>query len=174
MRKLALVVCLLVSTVAFAQQDNKQNGLFLFVTNPGRGGTTGVGGTYWEGAFGVALQRMFTPHVSGEVTVSRQRQITGNAFIGPTGVVEYGQFVNWYTPVDLTARYHFFTDGSWKPYAGAGVRLIDGHGAGDLTGGVIWQFHRSLGLRFDGKVLLGNQDRYNETFNASIGLAWRF
>ncbi len=173
MRKLAIVLAFLVSTAAFAQQD-KPTGFYVFVTNPGYGHSE-RSGSYWSGAFGVALQRMFTPHFSGEVTVSRDRQNRGYTLFGPDGtVVENRWLISYSTPVDLTARYHFLTDGAWKPYAGTGVRWVDSRAFFDLTGGVIWQFRPSLGLRFDGKLLLGNQSRFNDTFNASAGLAWRF
>ena len=67
MRKL-IVICLFVSTAAFAQQS-RPNGFYVFVTNPGGGGSTNE--RNWQGAFGIALQRMFAPHFSGEVAVSR-------------------------------------------------------------------------------------------------------
>ena len=174
MRKLVVAVAsLLVSTAALAQQD-KPTGVFVFVTNPGYGQSE-RSGNHWDGAFGVALQRMFTPHVSGELTVSHDQHISRFAALDQGGnVIAYHTFTATSTPVDLTARYHFFSDGAWKPYVGAGVRYVDSRAFGDLTGGVVWQFRPSLGLRFDGKVILGNQPRFNDTFNGSAGLAWRF
>ena len=174
MRKLVVAVAfLLVSTAAFAQQD-KPTGVFVFVTNPG-GGSSERSGSYWDGAFGVALQRMFTPHISGEVTVSRDHHTSRfTAFDQNGDIIEYRTFTSDSTPVDLTARYHFFTDGAWKPYAGVGVRYVESRAFGDLTGGVVWQFRPSVGLRFDAKVLLGNESRFTDPFNGSVGLAWRF
>ena len=165
MRRFAVIVALLISTAAFAQ--DKPNGVYVFLSNPG-GGSSDHSGSYWEGAFGVALQRMFTPHLSGEVTISRERHHAAFSIFGESG----SSYTNT-TPVDLTARYHFLDDGSWKPYAGLGARWVDGRAMADVTGGVVWQFRPSLGLRFDAKLLLGN-NAFNDTFNGAVGLAWRF
>jgi len=174
MRKLIVVaVCLLVSTAAFAQQD-RPNGIFVFVSNANWSYST-TSGSNWDGAFGVALQRMFTPHVSGEVSVSYDRRTSRvTAFDSSGNILSSHTFTNDFTPIDLTARYHFLNDSSWKPYAGVGARIVDGRAIGGVTGGVIWQFRPALGLRFDAKVLLGNQSRFTDTFNGSAGLAWRF
>jgi Outer membrane protein beta-barrel domain len=174
MRKLIVVaVCFLVSTAAVAQQ-NKPNGLFVFVTNPSWGYSTGSGSN-WDASFGVALQRMFTPNLSGEVTVSHERHTGRVLSFDPNGnVIDSRTFTDDFTPVDLTARYHFLNDSAWKPYAGVGARYVEGRAIGGLTGGVVWQFRPALGLRFDAKVLLGNQSRFTDTFNGSVGLAWRF
>jgi len=177
MRKLVVAVAfLLVSTAAFAQQD-KPTGVFVFVTNPGYGSSE-RSGSYWEGGFGVAVQRMFTPHVSAELTVSRERHITRLARFDLNGNIipdaPLRKFTNDVTPVDVTARYHFFKDSAWKPYAGVGVRYVESRAIGGLTGGVVWQFRPSVGLRFDAKVLLGNESRFTDPFNGSVGLAWRF
>jgi outer membrane protein W len=174
MRKLVVAAAfLLVSTAASAQQDNP-TGIFVFVTNPGYGHSD-RSGSYWDGAFGMALQRMFTPHVSAELTVSRDHHtVRTTAFDQNGDIIDSRTFTSDSTPVDLTARYHFFTDGAWKPYVGAGVRYVESRAFGDLTGGVVWQFRPSLGLRFDGKVVIGHQPGFNDTFNGSAGLAWRF
>ena len=174
MRKALLFIAVssLFSTVAFAQE--KPTELYIFVTNPGYT-SSNYSGDQWDGAFGVALQRMFTSHVSGEVTVSRRRDISGFTTFNPDGtVLESRRFIGYSTPVDLTARYHFLNDSAWKPYAGIGARWVDSRSYLDLTGGVLWQFKPSFGLRFDGKLLLGNQSRFQDTFNASAGLTWRF
>ena len=175
MRKLAVIVVLLVSTSLSAQQD-KRNGLFVFVSNPGYTESKSSG-HQWDGAFGLALQRMFTPHVSGELTVSGQRDIMRSVSFNPDGTFGEGRtFVAYSFPTDLTARYHFFTDNSWKPYVGAGARWSPSAGRAllDLTGGVVWQFRPTFGLRFDGKLLLGTESRFDSRFNPSVGLTWRF
>lgn len=178
MRKLIVIaVSLLASTAAFAQQQDKPTSFYVFVSNPGFTYSENSGSN-WEGAFGVALQRMFTPHVSGELSVSRDHRISrlprfdvnGNIIEGaPARKINHD-----FTPVDLSARYHFFNDSTWKPYAGVGVRYVESRAVGSVTGGVVWQFRPSLGLRFDAKVLLGNQPTFTDTFNGSAGLAWRF
>ena len=172
MRKLIVLCTLLVSTAAFAQE--KPNGLFVFVTDPTYTSSRSTGGR-WDGAFGVALQRMFTPRFSGELSVSRQSDRSGFTTFNPDGtVLESHVFTRYSTPVDLTARYHFLNDSTWKPYAGIGGRWVDSRGFLDLTGGVLWQFRPSLGLRFDGKLLFGGQTRFDNRFNGSAGLTWRF
>jgi hypothetical protein len=159
MRKTMLIaVCFLVSGAAFAQQD-KPNTFHVFLTNPGYV-SSDLSGSHYTGAYGLGFQRMFTPHFSAEASLLRESRFGGRL---PNR-----------TPLDLTARYHFFTDSSWKPYAGAGVRLVDGNSAFDLNGGVVWQFHRTLGLRFDAKVMAGDKSTLREMTNGSIGLSWRF
>lgn len=177
MRKLVVAVAfLLVSTAVFAQQD-KPTGIYVFVSNASFTYSE-QSGSNWDGAFGLALQRMFTPHVSAELTVSRDRQVTRFPRFDPNGNIIDGaplrKVTDEFTPVDLTARYHFLNDSAWKPYAGIGVRYVESRAIGDLAGGVVWQFRPSLGLRFDAKVLLGNQGQSTDTFNGSAGLAWRF
>ena len=176
MRKLIVIaVSLLASTAAFAQQD-KATGIYVFVSNA-TFSYSDHSGSNWEGAFGVALQRMFTPHVSAEVSVSRDRRTSSIPAFDFNGNLIEGRpirFTHDYTPVDLTARYHFFNDSTWKPYAGVGVRYVENRAVGGVTGGVVWQFRPSLGLRFDAKVLLVNQQAFTDTFNGSAGLAWRF
>jgi hypothetical protein len=167
MRKLGVAVAfLLVSTAAVAQQD-KPTAIYVFITNAGFTYSE-RSGSDWEGAFGVALQRMFTPHVSAEVSVSRDRRFSRLLAFDPNGNVIDGYtrtITHDFTPVDLTARYHFLNGSAWKPYAGIGVRYVESRAVGDLTGGVVWQFRPSLGLRFDAKVLLGNQPRFTDTIN---------
>jgi len=173
MRKLVVVLCVMFSAAAaFAQQQ--PTAITVFVTNPGFTHTR-QSGNQWDGAFGVALQHMFTPRISGEISVSRKTDVSGFTTFDTEGnVVEDRMFVGHSTPVDLTALYHFRTDGAWKPYAGLGVRREDGTVFGDLTGGVVWQFHRALGLRFDGKLLVGGNTRFSDELNGSVGLSWRF
>jgi outer membrane protein W len=173
MRNMIVAVCLvLLATAAVAQE--KPTAVYVFLTNPGVTHSDHTG-TRWEGAFGVALQRMFTPRLSAEVAVSQESKTAGFVSFNPDGTVREDRvFTETTLPVDLTARYHFFTHGSWKPYAGLGVRYVDRRTFGDLTGGVVWQFRPALGLRFDAKVLVGGDSRFNDQVNGSVGLSWRF
>ena len=171
MRQLAFILCLFVAGAAFAQE--KPTAVFVFVTNPGFSHGK-ESGTSWDGAFGIALQRMFTPRFSGELTVSRERDVGGYTIFGPNGeVIESRRAVNYSTPVDLAALYHFRTDGSWKPYAGLGARWDDSRTFADLTGGVVWQFRPAVGLRFDLKAAIGGESPAGDSLNGSVGLAWR-
>src|SRR5207247_9063214 len=74
MRKLIVFLSLFVATAAFAQQ-NKPNGFFIFVTNPGY--AREPGGNECNGAFGFALQRMFSPRFSGEIAISHDSETFG-------------------------------------------------------------------------------------------------
>jgi outer membrane protein W len=169
---LVAVLMLLFSAVAFAQE--KPTAVYVFVTNPGVVHSQNVG-TRWEGSFGIALQRMFAQRWSAEVAVSQQSRLRGFTTFNPDGsVIESRVFTETTLPVDVSARYHFHTQGAWKPYAGLGMRWIEGTTSAGVTGGVVWQFHRTLGLRFDGRVLIGNDSRFDDTINGSVGLSWRF
>ena len=130
---------------------------------------------YWQGAFGLALQRMFAPRFSGELAVSRDTQFTRVRTFNAdfTEGASY-KLITRTTPIDLTGRYHFLNDTNWKPYIGAGTRLVDGRAFFGVTGGVIWQFRPALGLRFDTKFLVSDRPVHNERLYNSIGLSWRF
>lgn len=184
MRKIALLlVCLLISLSVFAQQPQKRNSLYVFVTNP-RGGWSEGGGSSYEGAIGLALQHKFTPRWSGELAVSRQRDHTGYILFDPNGNrIESREFDVDSTPIDVGAQYHFLNDSNWKPYLGLGARYntntrqlhID---RGDqilygATGGVVWQLRSAFGIRFDGKVLLGDTGHLDRV-NGSVGVTWAF
>ena len=172
MRKLIIVICLFVATAASAQQ-NKPNGFYVFITNPGY--ASEPAGHGWNGAFGVALQRMFSPRFSGEVAVSHDTETFVFRSFTSGGTLLAGHQVTAYSlPVDLTARYHFLNDSSWKPYIGAEARYVDSRAFFGMTGGVVWQFRPALGLRFDSKLLVSDRPVHGERLYNSIGLSWRF
>jgi len=82
------------------------------------------------------------------------------------------------TPVDVTGKYHFLNQSSWKPYIDVGARWTDSS-IGDRVlasagGGVAWQFSRTMALRFDARAFFGNRPTHLDTVNASFGLGWRF
>ena len=135
MRKLIVFLSLFVATAAFAQQ-NKPNGFFIFVTNPGY--ASEPRGNELNGAFGFALQRMFSPRFSGEIAISHDSETFGFRSFKSDGTLLAGHVVTVYSlPVDLTARYHFLNDSSWKPYIGAETRYVDGRAFLGVTGGVV-------------------------------------
>ena len=143
------------------------------MTNPGGGYSTGR--HFVSGAVGVGLQHMFTPRVSGEIAVSYDEQYTRVRTFNPDFTLASSYTLRTSTtPVDLTARYQFLNDSNWKPYIGAGTRFADGLAFAEVTGGVVWQFHRSLGLRYDAKVLVNDRPQHNERVYNSVGLSWRF
>lgn len=173
MRNLSIVVIALLFVCAAAFAQEKPNTLHVFITNPGVGWSSG-GGTDWQGVLGVGLQRMFTPHVSAEVDVSRERRIVGFTQFDSSGRPFSGGRLKTMAPVDVTTNYHFLTDGPWKPYVGLAARLNEGAARAGVSGGVVWQFRPSLGLRFDGKLLGNTHSRSDDAFKGSVGLSWRF
>ncbi|HJQ40962.1 MAG TPA: OmpW family outer membrane protein [Thermoanaerobaculia bacterium] len=180
MRKLVLV--LLVALPLVAQQPPKRNNLYVFVSNPSGGWSEG-GGSSYEGAIGLALQHRFTPRWSGELAVSRQRDHSGFTRFDPNGqIIEQQTYDIDSTPIDLGAQYHFLNTSSWKPYLGLGARYTSeprffedrgDHILYGATGGVVWQLRPAFGIRFDGKVLLGDAGQFNR-FNGSVGVTWGF
>ncbi len=184
MRKLVvLLAALLIATSLFAQQPQKRTSLYVFVSNPSGGWSEG-GGSSYAGAVGLALQHKFTPRWSGELAVSRQRDHSGFTRFDPNGnIIEQRTYDVDSTPIDLGAQYHFLNTTNWKPYVGFGARyhtstrelLLD---RGDqllygATGGVVWQLRPAFGIRFDGKVLLGDTGQLDRV-NASVGVTWGF
>jgi hypothetical protein len=180
MRKFALV--LLISLPLFAQQPQKRNTLFVFVSNPSGGWSEG-GGSSYEGAIGLALQHKFTPRWSGELAVSRQRDHSGFTRFDPNGnIIEQRTYDIDSTPIDLGGQYHFLNNTNWKPYLGLGARYNSASGplfdrGNNLlygaTGGVVWQLRPAFGIRFDAKVLLGDTGRLDRV-NGSVGVTWGF
>jgi|ERR1051325_1814897 hypothetical protein len=172
MRKILVACLFLGATAVFAQE--RPTAISVFVTNPGFIHSD-YSGNRWEGEFGVALQRMFTPRFSAELAVSQRSRTSGFTTFNSDGTVRENRiFTETTLPVDLTARYHFATQSTWKPYAGLGLRYVGGRTALDVDGGVVWQFHRTLGLRFDARVIPGNDAHFSDTINGSVGLSWRF
>lgn len=180
-RVLALIAFLTVLTLSAAAQQEHPNRLHLFVANPSFTYSDSSGSDFNAG-FGFAYQRAVTPRWGVELGVTRERQYS-HVFIDdvPGNTVPLRR--TWYaTPVDLAALYHFNNASAWRPYLGPAVRWTDssnepGDNASILYGaeaGVVWQFHSRVGLRFDGKFLLGDTPWWSDHVSGSLGLSWRF
>jgi len=180
MRKLIFAAALLVSVAALAQE--KQNSFYVFVSDPQYVWTESNGSDFNAG-FGVAVQHMFTPRWSGEVSAShRSSRATAYFYDFNGNIIQTLRYRAKMTPVDLMAQYHFTNNTAWKPYLGAGYShvFVDSNTQQRdanyfvVNGGVVWRIRPAVGLRFDGKVLFGDRPAYIDSSNLSIGVAWRF
>lgn len=180
MRTMAAVACVVVALSLGAQESS--NAFHVFVANPSYTSSDSAG-TNWDGALGIAYQRRFAEVWGLELAVARESHSGGyRKFDHDGNVIESGSSSWNTTPFDLAAFYHFNNTSNWKPYLGLDVRFVDAppdavedtRFAYGIEGGVVWQFGRSVGLRFDGKVLAGDSPVWVDTFNASVGVAWRF
>jgi outer membrane protein W len=181
MRRLVLLT-LLISAAAFAQE--KSNMISVFVSDPEYMWTSNNGGDFNAG-YGIALQHMFSPRWSGELSVSHRNSHARAYFYDFNGnVINTVDFHARTNPVDILAQYHFLNETSWKPYIGAGVThvyvstdssvLQRDETYGTIDGGVVWRIRPELGLRFDVKALFGDRPSYIHSTSGSFGLAWRF
>lgn len=181
MRTMAAVACLVVALSASAQEQ-RLNAFHVFVANPSFTSSDSAGSS-WGGAVGVAYQRRFAEVWAVEVAVARESHHSSyQKFDRQGNVIESGSSRWNTTPLDVAALYQFPNESSWKPYLGVDVRYVDAppnavedtRFAYGLEGGVVWQFGRSVGLRFDAKILAGDSPVWLDTFNAGVGVSWRF
>ena len=165
---------LLICSSAFAQQKRE---LTIFISDISYLSNT-FSKTHWYGGVGLAYSTFFTPHVSGEIAaaVEEHRSHT-NIGVTPVTLRTY--------PIDLSARYHFFTESRWKPYLGLGVRHVDAphgdpgfryfnHVNPQIVGGVEYLVKPSIGITLDGKQIVGERATYDPWLKVSLGLNWRF
>jgi outer membrane protein W len=201
MRKsLVIAASLLFATSAFAQQTTPSNTTQTigsntvtgFVSNP-EVTSSSLSGTRFDAGFGAAFDHRFSEHVSVELSVTNQRYSRDlGVSAPPTFIIIRQSYREW--PVDATVSYHFFTASRWKPYLGGGVRYVSEtfHPirfdtgallptekttslAPEVSGGVLFQFGRSLGLRLDAKRVLGSRRNLADpSLKVSAGLSWRF
>jgi outer membrane autotransporter protein len=192
MRK-SLFVCvslLFVVVSASAQQTVPSNTVSVFVSDLSLIHSSSSG-TSLDAAYGAALDHRFNDHLSAELSVTSQRTRRTSTFIiaGQPAVLTY---TNTLYPIDAIVSYHFFTNSRWKPYLGGGVRYVSGTVRSDapvgsyrfssralnpeISGGVTFQFHPNLGLRFDAKQNVGGNDTVlgNSALSGSVGLSFRF
>ena len=172
MRILAAAACLVLSLSAAAQE--RANAFHVFLANPSYAHSDRAGDSF-TGAVGIAYSRVFARNWAAEIVVARETSRQGFTRYDHNGnIIEQQRWTSHSTPVDLAGFYNFPNTSSWKPYLGAVVRSVDSKVLYGIDGGVVWQFGKSVGLRFDGKVLGGDRPSWVDTLNASVGLAWRF
>jgi len=149
-------------------------------------------GTNVDATYGAAFDHMFSRHVSAELSVTSQRIRRSVSTFGPAGQPVFASFTDTLYPVDASVSYHFFTNSRWKPYLGGGVRYVSGtvrnfsqlnnyrvstHSIDpEVSGGVMFQFRPTLGLRFDAKQVIGSSGSVvgDTAFTGSVGLSFRF
>ena len=175
------LLCLLLCAAASAQE--KPNAVYFFVTNPSYA-ESDASGSQFGGAIGLAFQRRLGERWSGEIAIARERRTVDVVFIdlNEPPVVRSRSWTS--TPIDAVVQYHFLrSDASWRPYVGAGARWAeappdareeDGELLGAINAGVVWQFRPAFGVRFDGKLLVGDRPAYLDSVQGSVGVAFRF
>ena len=181
MYKLGIAAVLFIAVTASAQE--RPNSFFVFVSDPQYMWTSSHGSDF-DAGFGLALQHMFSPGWSGEVAVSRRSSRATAYFYDFNGnIIDTIELRSQTTPVDLVAQYHWVNSTAWKPYAGGGYTHVFVNSSNDgqsdanffnINGGVVWRVRPAWGVRFDGKVLVGDRPSYIDSLNFSFGVAWRF
>src|SRR5438874_696522 len=117
----AVSIMFVVSSV-FAQQ-NRRNGVSLFVTNLGIGYADSTG-RHFDAALGAAFDHRFSGHLSGELSVTSETSRQNSTTFLPSGVVQYSIRTNRVYPIDATASYNFFSESRWQPHVGAGLHYV--------------------------------------------------
>jgi outer membrane protein W len=194
MRKSIVIAVSLLFVVAsaFAQQHaTPANTVSVFVSDATVSYSSSSGSNV-DATFGAAFDHMFSRHVSAELSVTSQRVRRSVSTFGPAGQPVFTSFTDTLYPVDANVSYHFFTDSRWKPYVGGGVRYVSGtvrnfsqlngdrvstHSINpEISGGVMFQFRPTLGLRFDAKQVIGSNASIvgDAAFTGSVGLSFRF
>jgi outer membrane protein W len=187
---LAVSLLFLVAS-AFAQQPSRSNSITVFATDLSLTESS-VDGTRFGAAYGASFDHMFSKHLSGELSVTNQRVRRFATTLDSAGLPTTFIISDHLYPIDATVSYHFLTDSRWRPYVGTGIRYVSDSffSSGpsgshrfstrtvnpEVSGGVIFQFNPTLGLRLDAKQVLGGNagsvsDRGSK---ASVGLTFRF
>lgn len=191
-RLMVMAVSLLcVAATAFAQQGRRSNSVSVFITDLSLSNSNS-GGSRVDAAYGASFDHMFSNRVSAELSVTSERFAGYVTTFSPSGLPTTSTFSRRLYPIDANVSYHFLTDGRWKPYIGGGFRYLSDtvHGFGllgdyritrrsvdpEVSGGIIFQFNPTLGLRFDLKEVLGGNGSTatNPDTKASVGLTFRF
>jgi outer membrane protein W len=195
MRKsIVIAVSLLFVVVsAFAQQRaTPANTVSVFVSDV-MASYSSSSGSRLDVSYGAAFEHMFNRHLSAELSVTSQPARRYFSTFVVNGLPTTSSSTVHFHPIDANVSYHFFTDSRWKPYVGGGMRylnnsvILTGGPLGnqrlttrtvdpEISGGVVFQFRPTLGLRFDAKQIIGNSGSVlGETaFTGSVGLSFRF
>jgi outer membrane protein W len=197
MRKSIVVAVSLLFVVAsaFAQQRaTPANTVSVFVSDV-MASYSSSSGSRLDVSYGGAFSHMFTNHISAELSVTSQPARRYFSTLVVSGEPVTSSSTVHFHPIDANVSYHFLTDSRWKPYLGAGLRYLNNsvivsdplvsHGTRrfttrtvdpEISGGVVFQFRPTLGLRFDAKQIIGNSGSVlgERAFTGSVGLSFRF
>jgi outer membrane protein W len=190
MRKSIVVAVSLLFLVApaFAQHPAHSNTVSVFVSDLTLSQSRSSGASL-DAGYGAAFDHMFNDRLSGEVSVTSERQRRTFGSLSATGALTLFTRSNTIYPVDANVSYHFLTNSRWKPYAGVGMRYVSFTSTEfspsgrtwrtvnpEVSGGITFQFRPNLGLRFDAKQILGGDQSIiaDPAFKASVGLSFRF
>jgi outer membrane protein W len=182
---------LFVTASAIAQEPSRPNTISVFASDvsvtqsPTSGRNIDLG-------YGAAFDHMFTRRISAEVTVNSETVRHGQSTFVTSGTSVFSWVSTTIHPLDASVTYHFLNDSRWKPYVAGGLRYASYTFSGDgplgryyltthsvdpeVSGGVVFQFSRTFGLRFDAKQTIGSRPARigDPDFKASVGLAFRF
>ncbi|MBV8546566.1 MAG: outer membrane beta-barrel protein [Acidobacteria bacterium] len=195
MRKSIVIAVSLLFVVAsaFAQQRaTPSNTVSVFISDAVVSYSSSSGSRL-DASYGGAFDHMFNRHISAEVSLTSQpARRYFSTFVTNGQPVTSSSTVHFH-PIDASISYHFLTDSRWKPYLGGGLRylnnsvILTGGPLGnqrlttrtvdpEISGGVVFQFRPTLGLRFDAKQIVGNSGSVlgERSFTGSVGLSFRF
>jgi outer membrane protein W len=194
MRKTIVIAFSLLFVVAsaFAQQPAPANTVSVFLSDA-MVSYSSSSGSRLDVSYGGAFDHMFNRHISAEISVTSQPARRYSSTLVVSGQPVTSSSTVHFHPIDANVSYHFLTDSRWKPYVGGGLRYLNNSvivnglfGESrrfttrtvdpEISGGVVFQFRPTLGLRFDAKQIVGNSGSVlGETaFTGSVGLSFRF
>jgi hypothetical protein len=195
MRKSIVIAVSLLFVVAsaFAQQHaTPANTVSVFVSDA-MVSYSSTSGSRLDVSYGGAFDHMFNRHISAEVSVTSQPARRYFSTFVVSGQPTTSSSVVHFHPIDASVSYHFLTDSRWKPYLGGGLRYLNnsvilrGGPLGnqrlttrtvdpEISGGIVFQFRPTLGLRFDAKQIVGNSGSVlgERALTGSVGLSFRF
>jgi outer membrane protein W len=194
MRKSIVIAVSLLFVVASAfaqQQATPANTVSVFLSDTMLTYSSSSG-TRLDVSYGGAFNHMFTRHISAELSVTSQPARRYFSTVVVSGQPATSSSIVHFHPIDANVSYHFLTDSRWKPYVGGGLRYLNNSVIittpfesrrfttrtvdPEISGGVVFQFRPTLGLRFDAKQIIGNSGSVlgERAFTSSVGLSFRF
>ena len=120
--RMVMVSLLFAAAPVFAQRPHYTNSVSVFVSDLSF--TSNASGSSFDSDFGAALEHMFSDRFSGDLSVTSQRIDRLATTFTSSGLPTTTPTSDRIYPIDASVTYHFFTDGRWKPYLGAGARYV--------------------------------------------------